>query len=491
MRLPLAVLMLSAALGACGGSQPPAVPGAAAAGKPMQLRREGRWLVDPQGRVVLTHGMNLVWKLAPYAPPAEAKGFVAADADWLARHGFNSARIGTLFAGVMPEPGRIDAAYLERWDRVVQLLAARGIYTLFDFHQDLYNERYGGEGFPDWATDDDGLPMPFSLGFPGNYFTPACSRAFDNFWDNKNGIWDHYRDAWKAVAARWKDQGYQMGYDLINEPWPGTDVYTCMNPAGCPVHDDRKLQSFQEHVLAGIRQVDPGNVVWLEPHVIFNSGAKTNLGLLRPVADANLGLSWHKYCLPAALLHSQGAQDVPACEQYHQIVNDNAEEAVQRLQSATLITEFGASDDLADLEQVTRQADSQLTGWQYWHYKEWGDPTTESQESGGQGLFRDDADLASVKLDKLRVLERTYPQATAGIPLELSFDPADGEFFYRYQPRPAAAPTEIYVPVALHYPKGYTAEVQGAQVRSAADAPLLLLENVAGATEVTVRVRAR
>lgn len=448
-------------------------------------------MVDPHGRVVLIHGVNAVWKTPPYAPPAEAHGFLAEDADWLAEHGFNGVRVGTLFVGTMPQRGVIDTVYLDRWDRVIRLLSARRIYTQFDFHQDMYNERYAGEGFPDWATEDDGIPMPVSLGFPANYFTPACSRAFDNFWANRDGVWDHYRDAWRAVALRWRDLDYHAGYDLINEPWPGLEFATCANPFGCPVSDATELQPMQEHVLAGIREIDPDNIVWFEPNVIFNSGAKTNLALTSPIGDANLGLSWHKYCLPAALLHAQGFEDIPGCELLHQLVSDNAEEAIARMQATTLITEFGASDDLADLRQVTRQADDQLTGWMYWHYKEWADPTTESGESGGQGLFADDADLSSVKLAKLKVLSRAYPQATAGVPLEMSFNPDTAEFAYRYAPRIASAPTEIYVPVQLHYPAGYETQVSGARVISVPDSARLLLQNDADAGEVRVVVRRR
>jgi endoglycosylceramidase len=484
----IAAFAIAAFLAGCGVATDSPVPERAAPAKD-QLRREGKFLVDRHERIVITHGVNAVWKRPPYYPPATPEGFTAADADWLREHGFNSVRIGTLFTGVMPERGRIDAAYLAHWDRVVQLLASRGIYVLFDFHQDLYGERYQGEGFPEWATYDDGVPHPVSFGFPGNYFSPACSRAFDNFWENRENLWDHYRDAWMAVARRWRDQDRVMGYDLINEPWPGTDVYACMNPAGCPVDDDTQLQAMQDHVRRGIRSVDPQNIVWYEPNVIFNSGAQTSLGLLTPIEDANLGFSWHKYCLPAALLHAQGAQDVPACEQYHQLVSDNAEAVVERLGAASLITEFGASDDLADLEQVTRQADAALTGWQYWHYKEWGDPTTESQESGGQGLFRDDGDLSSIKLEKLKYLERTYPQATAGTPLELSFDPETGAFRYRYRPRPTTAPTEIHVPVSLHYPQGYRVDLAGARLAAPAGGGRLVLENLPGAAEVVVEVR--
>src|SRR5437763_15740794 len=122
---------------------------------PVQLRRDGKWLVDGDGRIVLVHGVNAVWKHAPWAPPATAEGFTARDADFLAANGFNAVRLGVLFAGVMPRPGIVDWSYLDRIDRVVQLLATRHIYVLLDFHQDDYATRFTGEGFPERAVHDD------------------------------------------------------------------------------------------------------------------------------------------------------------------------------------------------------------------------------------------------------------------------------------------------------------------------------------------------
>jgi endoglycosylceramidase len=65
------------------------------------------------------------------------------------------------------------------------VLAKRRIFTLLDFHQDMFNERFQGEGWPDWQTLDDGLPAAPQNGFPGNYLTmPALQRAYDHFWAN-------------------------------------------------------------------------------------------------------------------------------------------------------------------------------------------------------------------------------------------------------------------------------------------------------------------
>ena len=52
------------------------------------------------------HGLNLVWKIDPYVPPATRAGFRGRDARWFARHGFNGARVGTLWAGAHPGRGR-------------------------------------------------------------------------------------------------------------------------------------------------------------------------------------------------------------------------------------------------------------------------------------------------------------------------------------------------------------------------------------------------
>ena len=44
-------------------------------------------MVDPQGRVVIVHGLDLVDKRKPYVPPNGPTGFTKRDAAWLARHG--------------------------------------------------------------------------------------------------------------------------------------------------------------------------------------------------------------------------------------------------------------------------------------------------------------------------------------------------------------------------------------------------------------------
>lgn len=481
-----------------GAQSPSEVPTTVMAAKPApvpandQLRRAGTWLVDRRGRVVILHGVNAVWKLAPYVPPDSVHGFSAADADWLSDHGFNAVRLGVLFAGVMPHQGLIDHAYLDQIDRVVRLLASREIYVMLDFHQDLYGDAYRGEGFPAWTLKPARFDGVLQAGFPLGYITPRVSRAFDMLWNNVDDIHDDFRDAWVAVATRWKDQDYLLGYDLINEPWSGSSWPSCALPGGCPNFEIDKLQRLYEHVLAGIRQVDPYNIVWIEPQVLFEFGAQSHLGK-RPIIDDQIGFSWHNYCIAAPVRQAREMKD-STCARLEQRVKENAKVVVLRQQWASLLTEFGASDDLADTRRVTELADQGMVGWMYWSYKDWGDPTTQGQGSGAQSMFRIDAELSSVKKAKLAILQRPYPQAIAGVPQFYGFDEDNGVFTMRYSTTLAsgrAAPkglqTSIHVP-ALHYPNGYQVSVQGGHVMSPGGAKTLLIEADKGAPYVGVRI---
>ena len=58
--------------------------GAFAAGPKAPLGHSGRWITDARGRAVILHGVNMVYKLPPYAP--RAAGFNAPDARFLRRH---------------------------------------------------------------------------------------------------------------------------------------------------------------------------------------------------------------------------------------------------------------------------------------------------------------------------------------------------------------------------------------------------------------------
>ena len=185
-----------------------------------------------------------------------------------------------IWKAIEPEPGVYDEAYLEQIERTVVALA-RGVVSLLDSHQDLYNEEFEGEGFPDWSVQDEGLEGTHE-GFQDNYFVDAALwRAFENFWANRPGpdgvgLRDHYAAAWAHVVQRFAGNPYVLGYEIMNEPFPGAEWTTCSNPEGCPLFD-AKLSAFYRKVDGAIRAVDPRTLVWYEPNVSFNFGVKTHV----------------------------------------------------------------------------------------------------------------------------------------------------------------------------------------------------------------------
>ncbi|MDP3891549.1 cellulase family glycosylhydrolase [Nocardioides sp.] len=456
---------------------------------PPQLRRQGRWMVDPQGRVVIVHGLNLVYKHAPYVPPADDFGFGERDADWFREHGFNAARLGTLWTGLTPDaPGVVDPAYVARWQRIIDLLAEREIWMQFDFHQDMWHETYGGEGAPDWAMK---RPLPFSLTpylpvpFPMGYWTPEVSTVFDRFWAGKDGLLDGWVKAWEVAAREWRDQPYSMGYDLMNEPWAGLEWAECLL-TGCPRTYTHELQPAFTKALKAIRRIDPSNLVWWEPQQ-FAGGQPLDTFFTAVPGEENLGFSWHSYC-PDVFLESQGvpASNVENCWEFARGRQRHALEQGEEMQAATMMSEWGATDNIRAIEIDAAVADEHLMGWTHWAYKRWNDPTT---ADGNQGLFTDDADPTTVKQDKLRTLVRTYAQRTAGIPETMRFDTGNGDFEFVYRPDPSiTAPTEIFVS-PLHYPEGWEVTVDNGRV--VGNGSRLVRVRADGTGPVSVRIARR
>jgi endoglycosylceramidase len=442
-----------------------------------QISHDGRWLTDSHGRALILHGVNMVSKRAPYVP--DATGFGADDARFLARNGFNTVRLGLIYAAVEPQPGVYDDAYLDRIAKTVDELGRQGIAVLLDFHQDLYNERFQGEGWPDWAVLDDGLPAEPKNGFPRNYVgMPALNAAFDHFWNNTDGLQDHYAAAWAHVAQRFGDHPAVLGYDLLNEPWPGNAWQACAQGDGC-FDFDTKLTAFYARTTEAIRAVDPSTLVFVEPNVLANSGARSQL---QAFGDGNVGLSFHDYC---------AAAERATCLPLDDKVFQQAETVAKRFDGPALLTEFGATTDLQVLTDMADRADRFQVGWQEWHYCGCDDPTTTGPGTT-QALVYDPAKPPrgrNVATGKLRALARAYPQAIAGTPRRSDFDPKPRVLTVSWTPT-RREDTRIATP-ELQYPHGYVVHVSGGVVRSKPGATVLRIAAKKGATAVRVRVAPR
>ncbi len=475
---------------------PTGAPAAVHAEVAPRPRPAGQWLLDGHGRVRIDHGVNMVYKRAPYT--AGAAGFGADDARFLARNGFTTVRLGLVWKAVEPRPGRYDDRYLARVRRTVRVLHRHGIVALLDFHQDLFNERFQGEGAPDWAVQDDGLPAQPRLGFPGNYFGMAAMwRAYDHLWANDSGpggvgLASRYAAAWRHVALAFRTTPGVQGFDVFNEPFPGSTWEACLNPVGCPSYD-ASLSTFSQRVIDAIRSVDGRTAVYYEPNLFFNDGVPTYVA----PRGRRLGFSFHDYCGTSALADRYGVQ----CDALDGRTFDNAQAQAAGHDVVPLLTEFGATTDQATLRGVVDLAMRHRIGWQYWAYCGCDDPTTTGPGTN-QALVIDPAEPprgSNVDWAKLRALAVPHPLRVAGTPTAYSFDRGTRRFTLRYRAARAGRPagrfgpgsrTTVAVPRLL-YPHGYRVRVTGARVVSEPGARILVLALRLGARKVEVRLLPR
>lgn len=185
----------------------------------LPLHSVDRRIVDSAGRDVLLRGANInslaeYWQGVPTLPTTI--DVTTADWDRMAARGFSVVRLLITWSRVEPTRGVIDQRYLDRVDAAVRQAASRGIYTVIDMHQDAYSAfihtsdpgtcpagtspAKGWDGAPAWATLTDGLSTCLRGGDRNS--SPAVERAWNNFYDNVDGIQTRFVSAWAAVATR-------------------------------------------------------------------------------------------------------------------------------------------------------------------------------------------------------------------------------------------------------------------------------------------------
>jgi len=466
------------------------------------LSHDGRWITDKRGRVVILHGWNMVYKVGSYRPADT--GFGANDMRFLRRHGFNTIRLGIIQKGVEPKlPGadgkpRYRGGYLRSIAKTERQLSRHGIFTLLDVHQDLYNERFQGEGFPDWAVLGDAATLPAEpqQGFPANYLgMPALNRAFDHFWTNDSDaagrpLHDSFAAMWREIARLFRGRRNLVGYNILNEPWPGSQYPSCASNAGCPAFDATFLQPFTETVIDAIREVDSKTLVWYAPLLLFDFGADTSLA---DTGDENAGFAFNMYCLGEVFPDQVGTIGDAECDTGYDLTLQNAEDQTDETGDALLMTEYAATQDIPTIARVTELADEAMIGWQQWHYCDCDDPTTTG--TGIQSLVSDPSKPPrgkNVSRRKLKISSRPYPRAVAGTPTSYEFDPESRAFDLTYATETPTGKklrrrtrTEVFMP-PIHYRRGYDATVSGARITSKPDARVLKLKRKRKSAEVTL-----
>jgi endoglycosylceramidase len=434
-----------------------------------RLRADGLHFRDALGRVVILRGVNASGrsKFAPFAPfDFPDGGYDAALATYLDRAqgwGLDVLRVPFTWAAVEPEQGKDDEAFLARYDALLDAAWARGMYTIVDFHQDIYAEVFCGDGFPAWTVPDP-KPAPHHdcPSWSSAYFTDDGVRAaFDAFWADGSPVRAAYEAMWDRMAARYKDRPGVIGFEPINEPGWGTENLDAFE-AGT-------LSTFFANMVTRLRKAAPDTLVFIDA-TGPDAGALAT-GLVRPPGEGVV-FAPHYYQL-GALAGTGGDPDKVELD-LTRWKNKGA-----AWQSPVLVGEFGTSNEAPGTpEYMTAHFDALdalgISGTQ-WEYS----VAQEFWNSEDLSLARPDGSETPMAAS----IVRAYPRAVAGDDIAFAFDAKTHGFSLRYVP--SSGITEIVTPARL-YPKGYDVAIQGGcadaekpgrlLVRADDGAPLVVLE---------------
>lgn len=262
---------------------------------------------DSYGRTRLFHGVNIVYKSAPYIPKIQLGSdnkkhlsFTDKDAKLLQKLGLNLVRLSVFWSGVEPLEGKYDMEYVQKAKDLVNLMGQYGIYVIIEQHQDKWGEMFCGEGFPYWATKNEGFLGLQSLAFPwpakgifstafelkaqpdihkGIYadfkvptpeqcdedFEPlvayASARNYGRLYNNEDGLQDKFIAFWQLLATTFKDYSNVIGYELMNEPAFSSNILTLI-PG---ILEVTKLQPMYDRIGDAILAIVPDTLIFFEP----------------------------------------------------------------------------------------------------------------------------------------------------------------------------------------------------------------------------------
>lgn len=171
--------------------------------------------------------------------------------------------------------------YLTRMKEIVDELNSRNIHVILDFHQDIANEVYGGDGFPDWALAIDKEHERPKAANPDKKWqmkymiNKSLKQTFKCFWENDLTNMDeglenfpvrtHLEKTIGQTVKFFKSLNNGSGHPAIL----GVEPFNEPHPSVLPKKDFeiKALMDFYSNVNTEIRKVDENLFIFVEPRV--------------------------------------------------------------------------------------------------------------------------------------------------------------------------------------------------------------------------------
>ena len=441
----LLALVLAASSVGCHSSSPSADAGPAGSCSiatqtlsDWRLHADGTLFRDSANRVVFLRGVDAGGrsKFAPYVPfdfpdggyPTSLAAYMDRAASW----GINAMRVPFTWAALEPVRGEDDENWLSMYDQLLDAAWARGIYTVVDFHQDVYSEVFCGDGFPAWTVPDAGPSHHDCPSWQLEYYNdPGVQAAFDTFWDASSPVQAAYLSAWDVMIARYKDKPGVLGFEPINEPGWGTASETTF--------DSTTLTAFYSMMVPRMRGEAPSSLVFVDPTGVDGTYVSTTLG--KPAGD---GIVFAPHYYPLA---GDDTQPLPGLQTWTTLGG--------QWNVPTFLGEFGASDvgydTLSYMSDIYNALDTlglSATEWEYSVESEEWNSETDSVVAADGGEY-----------PVVQAILRPYARAVAGSAITQAWNYATRTFTLSFTP--VEGVTDVSLPARV-YPGGYVVTIAGA-----------------------------
>jgi endoglycosylceramidase len=413
-------------------------------------------ILDAQGREVLLRGVNVdgivdYYRTDLHAPyPSDPTAYSAGacpvndptvegvricdfDMQQMQPLGYNTVRLNLSWSLLEPQPGVIDATYMNRIAQVVGWARAQGIYVVLDMHQDAWSKfvftppgqtcppPFGGirgyDGAPDWASVHS---TPACAINGTRELDPAVQEDFQRLWSDTAGpdgvgLQEHYAGVMLALAHRFSADPTVAGYEIMNEPSPGF-----LAP---PASDAAELFPFYAKVINTVVAGVPGfaQLFFFEPDVTrdLTDQRATFAPWSTYSSYPNVVYAPHIYSgtfTIDALLNAPNPTIFPVSQGYANAVAD-----AQALGLPLWIGEFGndPSDDATLLEQHYTQQDISAVGGALWLWKE---NRNDAFPTQFWGVYGPPFGNGTPQPNRVRITSRAYPETLAGTLQSMAYD---------------------------------------------------------------------